>query len=70
MFEVIVFTASERYYAESVIKIIDPEGMIDGVLARENCLQVEIDEFLKDLRCLEREEESVVIVDNSLGAVK
>ena len=70
LFEVIVFTASERSYAESVVKIIDPKGRIDGILSREHCLQIDDNEFLKDLQCLNREADSIVIVDNALGAVK
>ena len=38
MFELIVFTASMKDYALKIIEIIDPNGYIDSVLTRENCI--------------------------------
>ena len=70
MYEVIIFTASELSYAKKTVEKIDANGYIDGILSREDCTEINYDEFIKDLRCLNREEGSVVIVDNSLGAVK
>ena len=40
MFELIIFTASEKNYAEKVIKIIDPNGYIDAILSREDCVEI------------------------------
>ena len=52
MFEVIVFTASERTYAEKTVEKIDPNGYIDGILSREDCIKISSEEYLKDLNCL------------------
>lgn len=67
-FEVIVFTAAERGYAERVLRFLDPEAkLIDYVLCREDCLQVTVDdqtEYIKDLNVLGRDLAHLVLVDN------
>ena len=70
MFEVIVFTASDMSYAQKVVEMIDPLGFIDSIIGRESCIKVGENEFIKDIERLGRDANSVVIVDNSLGAVK
>lgn len=63
-FEVIVFTASERAYAEHVLKHLDPTGcLIEHVLCREDCTYIE-GEFVKDLGSLKRDLTDVVLIDN------
>jgi len=63
-FEVIVFTASERPYAEHILKHLDPSGtMVEHVLCREDCTFIE-GEFVKDLGSLKRDLSDVVLVDN------
>ena len=63
-FEVIIFTASERPYAENVLKELDPTGsLIDYLLCREDCLFIE-GEFVKDLNTLGRDIRRVALVDN------
>lgn len=63
-FEVIVFTASERPYAEHVLKNLDPTGaLVEHVLCREDCTYIE-GEFVKDLGSLKRDLSDVVLVDN------
>jgi len=63
-FEVIVFTASERPYAESVLRKLDPTGcLVDHVLCREDCTFIE-GEFVKDLGALKRDLKRVALVDN------
>ncbi len=53
-FEVIVFTASERPYAESILRHLDPSGALVGhVFCREDCTLVE-GEFIKDLAKIRR----------------
>jgi len=63
-FEIIIFTASERPYAENVLSQLDPDGsFIDYVLCREDCLFIE-GEFVKDLNTLGRDMRRVALVDN------
>ena len=65
-FEVIVFTASHRCYADVVLNHLDPSGeLIHHRLYRENCLVVD-GVFIKDLRILSnRRVQDIVIVDNA-----
>ncbi len=66
-FELIVFTASHPFYAEHVIKILDPKGTLFAHrLFRTNCIQTEGQLYIKDLRVLDRDLKKVVIVDNSI----
>lgn len=65
-FEVIIFTASHKCYADVVLDYIDPSlELIHHRLYRENCLVVE-GVFMKDLRILaNRKLQDIVIVDNA-----
>ena len=65
-FEVIIFTASHRCYADVVLDYLDPGGeLIHHRLYRDNCVVVE-GMFIKDLRILaNRRLQEVIIVDNS-----
>lgn len=65
-FEVIVFTASHQFYADSVINYIDPENKyFNHRLYRDSC--VKYGNFnIKDLRLINRRLQDIVIVDNSV----
>lgn len=68
LFEVFVFTASKREYADAVLNYIDPHREIfKKRLYRENCINISNKIFIKDLRIFNNcKLENVVIVDNSL----
>ncbi|KAJ6241080.1 scp1-like small phosphatase 4-related [Anaeramoeba flamelloides] len=65
MFEVVVFTASLSYYANSILDHLDPENeLISHRLFRESCSNFK-DGYLKDLSILGREMDKVAIVDDT-----
>lgn len=67
-FEVVVFTASLKIYAEKILDILDPKRQwITHRLYRDSCLQVE-NNYVKDLNSLGRDLQKTVIVDNSIQA--
>ena len=67
-YQVGVFTASHREYANAVIDLIDPAGeLIEFRLYREHCYETTEGIFIKDLRVLRnRDLKDVILVDNSV----
>ena len=66
-YELIVFTASHPYYADRVIDLLDPDKKIFSKrLFRSSCIRTDINIFIKDLRILNCDLKSTLIVDNSI----
>lgn len=64
LYEVVVFTASLAKYADAVLDVLDPKGLVAHRLFRESCvLSGRI--YVKDLSKLGRRMNETIIVDNS-----
>ena len=62
-YELIVFTASMDKYANPLLDLLDPAGLIEIRLFREHCQRVEAGGYIKDLRMLGRDLSRVILVD-------
>lgn len=67
-YEVFVFTASKKEYADAVLNFLDPENrFFKQRFYRENCISIKNRVYIKDLRIfLNRKQENIIMVDNSL----
>jgi len=66
-YEIFVFTASEKSYADPIINLIDPgRKIITEAFFRENCVQFKGGLCVKDLSLLNRDLKDVVLVDDSI----
>ncbi|EIW72082.1 hypothetical protein TREMEDRAFT_41494 [Tremella mesenterica DSM 1558] len=64
IYEVVVFTASLSKYADPVLDMLDPNGVVLHRLFRESCYNHK-GNYVKDLSQLGRDMESCIILDNS-----
>jgi RNA polymerase II subunit A small phosphatase-like protein len=64
-YEVLVWTAGTRCYAEPVLNRLDPNGYITTRLYRDSCTEQEDGSYVKDLSLLNRPLSEVIIVDNN-----
>lgn len=63
MYEIVVFTAARKEYAQKVISEIDKDGVIKHILYRDSCTLFD-GKYIKDLSRLGRPLTSVILVDD------
>ncbi|KAJ5066294.1 ctd small phosphatase-like protein [Anaeramoeba ignava] len=64
-FEIMIFTAAQKNYANPVINFIDQEGIISKIFYRDSCVSF-FGNPVKDLRVIGIDLDKIILVDNSL----
>lgn len=65
-----VFTASEKAYADPILDMIDPDHtLISARYYRDSCFILD-GTYVKDLRIFNKSLAEIIIVDNSLAAFR
>ena len=65
LYEIVLYTASQRVYADKVINLIDPKKRISHRLYREHCIVVNKTHYLKNVKILGRNNQDIIIVDDN-----
>lgn len=67
-FEVVVYTASMKYYADTILKIIDPQSrFVSQAFYRESCARTTSNKLIKDLSILDGVSlDQIILVDNNI----
>ena len=67
-YEVIVFTASHKWYADVILDYIDPENKyFQHRFYRDHCIKTNDNVYIKDLRVFKnRDLKDMIIVDNAV----
>ena len=63
-FELIIYTASLKKYADPLLDWLDPKGLISYRLFREDCTHYQ-GIYVKDLSRINRDLKKTIIIDNS-----
>ncbi len=63
LYEIVVFTASQKLYADKVLDLIDPKKRISHRLYRQHCIVINKTYYLKNLKILGRDLNNIIIVD-------
>ena len=68
LFEIVIFTAAKKEYADAVLNFLDPDSKFFKLrFYRENCINIKNKVFIKDLRIFKnRNQENIIILDNSM----
>lgn len=66
-FEIFIFTASISEYANPVIDYLDPKGVVDLRLFRDNCTLFK-GLLVKDLSQMKRCMQDLILIDNSVNS--
>jgi TFIIF-interacting CTD phosphatase-like protein len=67
-YEVAVFTASHKWYADVILDYIDPKGVLfQHRFYRESCIKTTDNVYVKDLRVIQNVPmKDMMIVDNAI----
>jgi CTD small phosphatase-like protein 2 len=63
IYEIVVFTASQKQYADKIIAEIDPKKRISHLLNRDHCIIINKVYYLKNLKILGRDLKQIILVD-------
>ena len=63
LYEIVVFTASQKLYADKVLDLIDPKKRISHRLYRQHCIVINKTYYLKNLKILGRDLNNIIIID-------